>query len=345
MTLNLAELEAGDQIHHPLMVLDVVRRGGDHPRTVVVLGNRTGRIDSAPFWAGRDEMVRGLAKGMHVQVVGNVTSYRESLQLEVTSLRPLPPGSVPLEELVASVGPVDRYWNFLDETRTRIAAPRLRTAVDLFFADDLFREDFQQCPGAPGTGHHAVLGGLLQHTCEVVSIGRQIARIARADEELVVAGAMLHDIGKLRSYTWREGVFDTTEEGRMLGHVAIGALMFQDAVRSSGIDLAEEEIRVLLHFILSHHGKMEYGAAIPPATLEAEILHFADDASAKTAAINEAYQSRELFPDDARISSRRVWQLDNRWLIRSAPSFGRDDTGADRNGTDPSKEEAADQPG
>ncbi len=339
MSFDLGSLKAGDQIHHPLLVQDVVKRGGDHPRTTVILGNRSGRIESAPFWAGRDEMVQGLAKGMLVQVVGNVTSYRDSLQLEVSSLRPLPPGSIPLEDLVPSVGPVDRYWSFLDETRAKIAAPRLRAAVDLFFEDDLFRQDFEQCPGAPGTGHHALLGGLLQHTSEVVAIGRQIARIARADEDLVVAGAMLHDIGKLQSYTWREGVFDTTVAGRMMGHVAIGALMFQEAVRTA-LEPAwtDDEVRIMLHFILSHHGRLEYGAAVPPATLEAEIIHFADDASAKTAAINEAYQSRELFPDDATISNRRVWQLDNRWLIKSAPDFGRDESGE-------GKKEAADQPG
>ncbi len=339
MAYDLGSLKAGDQIHHPLLVQDLVRRGGDHPRTTVILGNRTGRIESAPFWAGRDEMIQGLAKGMLVQVVGNVTSYRDSLQLEVGSLRPLPPGSIPLEDLVQSVGPVDRYWNFLDETRVKIAAPRLRAAVDLFFADDLFRQDFEQCPGAPGTGHHALLGGLLQHTCEVMSIGRQIAKIARADEDLVLAGAMLHDIGKLRSYTWREGVFDTTAAGRLMGHVAIGALMFQEAVRTAAEpQWAEEEIRILLHFILSHHGRLEYGAAVQPATLEAEILHFADDASAKTASINDAYQSRELFPDNATISSRKVWQVDNRWLIKSTPDFGRDVA-------EEGKEEAADQPG
>jgi 3'-5' exoribonuclease len=94
---------------------------------------------------------------------------------------------------------------------------------------------------------------------------------------------------------------------------------------------------LLEHMILSHHGHLEYGSPVRPLTLEAEILHFADDASAKTASITEAYASTELFPGEARTSTRKVWQLDNRWLMRMAPDFGREATG--------DNEEAADQQG
>ncbi len=228
--LDLSSLQAGDEIHHPFLVLDVVARGGDHPRTVLTFGNRTGRIESAPFWAGKDEMVRGLAKGMIVQVVGAVSSYRESLQLDATSVRPLPKGSVPLADLAPSVGPVEAYWQFLDDVRTKLTAPRLRATVDLLFADSGFRERFEQCPGAPGQGHHAAIGGLLQHTCEVVLIARQMARVAKADAELVMVAAMLHDIGKVECYTWETGVFDTNAHGRLIGHIVLGAMMLRERI-------------------------------------------------------------------------------------------------------------------
>lgn len=333
--LDLTALAPGDEIHHPLLVLDVVTKGGDHPRTTLVLGNRTGRIETAPFWAGRDEMVRGIAKGMQVQVVGKVDRYRDALQLDAASVRALPSGSVPLAELVPSVGAVDKYWQFLDDLRHKFTAPRLRAVVDLFYADEGFREQYEQCPGAPGTGHHASLGGLLQHTCEVVSIGRQIARIARADEEIVCAGAMLHDIGKLKSYSWMTGVFETTERGRLIGHVAEGVLMLRDAVRAAPAPpCTDDELMLIEHMILSHHGALEFGAPVRPLTLEAEILHAADDASAKTASMNDAFASSEYFPGEARVASRRVWQLDNRWLVRLVPDFGR---------PAPAKDEAADQ--
>jgi 3'-5' exoribonuclease len=330
--LNIPTLAVGDEVHHPLLVLEIRQLGGEHPRTVVVFGNRTGRIDSAPFWAGRDETVRELQKGMVVQVVGSVTAFRDSRQLDARSVRPLPRGSVELAELVPSVGSVERYWGYLDEVRHKLTAPRLRAVVDLFYGDESFRLRYERCPGAPGTGHHALLGGLLQHTTEVVRIARAIARVAGANEELVTVGAMLHDIGKLDSYTWEEGVFDTTERGRLAGHVVIGAMMFRAALAAQVEPVCtEEEAMLLEHLILSHHGKLEFGSPVRPMTLEAEILHFADDASAKTAAITESYASEEFFPGDARLSTKRVWQLDNRWLFRSAADFG------------DGKDEAADQ--
>lgn len=334
--LDIPTLQAGDDVHHPFLVLDVVQKGGDHPRTVLVLGNRTGRIDSAPFWGGRDDQIRGLAKGMLVQVVGTITTYRESRQLDASSVRVLPKGSIPLGDLAPSVGPVDQYWHFLDEQRAKLTAPRLRAVVDLFYADDEFRSRYQECPGAPGTGHHATIGGLLQHTCEVVAIGKQIARVARADAEIVIVGAMLHDIGKLESYSWETGVFDTTERGRLLGHVVQGYAMFRERVAQAATPPCTADEQLLIeHLILSHHGQLEYGSPVRPLTLEAEVLHFADDASAKTTSIAEAYASPELFPGESRTSARRVWQLDNRWLVRLAPDFGRTEGGE--------KEEAADQ--
>lgn len=336
--LDIATLQAGDEVHHPFLVLDVVAKGGDHPRTVLTFGNRTGRIDSAPFWAGKDEMVRGLAKGMLVQVVGTVSAYRESLQLDATSVRPLPKGSIPLADLAPSVGPVEPYWQFLDDVRARLTAPRLRAVADLFFADSGFRERFEQCPGAPGQGHHAAIGGLLQHTCEVVSIARQMARVAKADAELVMVAAMLHDIGKVECYTWETGVFDTNTRGRLVGHIVLGAMMLRERIAAGDPPPCTAGEQLLLeHLILSHHGELAYGSPVRPLTLEAEILHHADNTSAKTAAITEAYASAELFPGDAVVATRKVWQLDGRWLVRLAPDFGRDaDTGND---------EAADQPG
>jgi 3'-5' exoribonuclease len=322
--LDIPALSAGDEVHHPLLVCDVVIVAGEHPRTTLMFSNCTGRIGSAPFWSGRDEMIRGLARGMLVQVVGKVTAYRESVQLEATSVRALPRGSVPLRELVPSVGAVDKYWQYLDDTRAKLTAPRLRAVIDLFYADEAFRERYEQCPGAPGTGHHASIGGLLQHTCEVLRIGQQIARVAKADEELVVAGALLHDIGKLESYAWESGVFETTTRGRLVGHVVQGVLMLQQAIsRAASQPCTPEEQLLLEHFILSHHGHLEFGAAVKPLTLEAEILHFADDASAKTASINEAYALKENFPSGDGVSAKKIWQLDGRWMYRAKMDFGR----------------------
>ncbi len=271
-------------------------------------------------------MIAGIQKGMLVQVVGRVTTYRDANQLDASSVRALPKGSIPLSELVPSVGPVEKYWTFIDEARQRLTAPRLRGVLDLFYADSAFRDRYSECPGAPGTGHHATLGGLLQHTCEVLAIGRQIARIAHADEELVIAGALLHDIGKTDCYTWESGIFDTNERGRLIGHVVQGLIMLRQALScASPTPCTPDEHLLLEHYILSHHGKLEFGSPVRPMTMEAEILHFADDASAKTASFADAFKSKELFPGEERVSARKVWQLDNRFMFRATMDFGREE--------------------
>lgn len=322
--LDIPALAPGDDVHHPLVVVEVDIRGGEHPRTTLTFANRTGQIASAPFWAGRDDMIRGVAKGMLVQVVGKVTAYRDSHQLDAVSVRALPKGSVPLADLVPSVGSVDRYWQFVDEKREELTAPRLRAVLDLFYRDEAFRDRYGTCPGAPGSGHHARLGGLLQHTSEVLAIALQIARVAKADIELVVAGVLLHDIGKIECYSWESGAFDTTERGRLVGHVVQGVLMLQRAIELAPAPPCTADEHLLLeHLILSHHGKLEFGAPVRPLTLEAEILHFADDASAKTASITEAYGSREYFPEGTGVSAKKIWQLDGRWMLKTKLDFGR----------------------
>src|SRR6185295_1609602 len=206
------------------------------------------------------------------QVIGEVESYRDRPQLKVTSLRVLPPESVDARTLLPSVGSVDRYWETLDGWRAEIRKPRLKRVVDLFYTDDDFRRRYQECP-ASVKGHHAAIGGLLKHTTEVAAIARTIARAAAADTELVLAGVLLHDIGKIESYSW-DGVFGHTETGSLLGHVVLGALMLDRRLAAEQPPpCTETERNILLHLLLSHHGRKEFGSPVLPMTLEAEVLH------------------------------------------------------------------------
>ena len=314
---NLKRLVTGDRLQDPLLVLDIQQKsfGPDKECTVLTLGNASGSIESAPFWGTDQQQVAGIEKGHVVQVIGEVGQYRGRRQLTVTSIRVLPKESVDRRALLPSVGAVEPYWKTLDDWRTAIEGPRLRATLDLFFEDADFRKRFEECP-ASISGHHAALGGLLKHVCEVAHIAREIGRTCRADRDLLVAGALLHDIGKLESYAW-EGIFTYTDAGRLLGHVALGAMMLERRLAAeTSPPCSPEGVVLLQHMILSHHGKLEFGAAVPPMTLEAEILHYADNASAKAASMSGALADPENFTGDEPMSARSIWQIDRRRAYR-----------------------------
>lgn len=322
--IDLPGLTPGQRVQDPLLVLAVDHRGGDTPHTVLTLGNASGRLPSAPFWLEEQHKLAGVAPGAIAQVIGEVSLYRGQRQLKVSSLRPLPRGSVDLGRLVPSIGDPARYWNTVDEWRGTLLRPRLAATVGLFYGDDDFRLRYEACP-ASLAGHHAVLGGLLEHTVEVGSIARAIAKACRAEEDVVLAGVLLHDIGKLEAYRWESGVFEMTEAGALHGHVALGALMLDRAVRGrDAMPCTEQELGILQHLVLSHHGRLEYGAAVAPMTVEAEVLHYADNASAKTASMADAIHDAANFDGEALVSARGIWQLDRRRAYRGRSDWGKE---------------------
>lgn len=319
--VDLPGLSPGARVQDAFLVLDVDARttADGNPYTVLVLGNSTGRISTEPFWLDRQDQITGIRRGQVVQVIGEVATYRDRRQLKTVSVRLLPDGLADPAGLLPSVGAVDRYWETLDGWRRDLRKPRLAKVVSLFYDDDDFRRRYQQCP-ASLRGHHAAIGGLLKHTTEVAAIARTIARACGADQELVLAGVLLHDIGKLESYSW-QGAFEYTDPGSLVGHVVLGALMFDRRLRREPEPpCTEAEREILLHLILAHHGRLEWGSPVPPLTLEAEVLHWADNASAKTASLGQALRDAENFPQGMVSTPQR--SLDYRRLYRGVSDWG-----------------------
>jgi 3'-5' exoribonuclease len=255
-----------------------------------------------------------------VQVLGQVEVYAKTgaRQLKVTGpIRVLPSGTERIDEFLPRVEfATERLWDKLDKLRAGITTPRLTEAINLFFADDAFRSRFERTPGAV-RGHHARLGGLLLHVCEVASIGQQMAKTMRkANVDLVVAGALLHDIGKVEAYTVDAKGLGYDPRNHLIGHVVLGCLMFSERTAAArargGSSLTDGQITELQHMILSHHGSLEFGSPVQPMTLEAELLHWADETSAKADSMVESLADAEIFSSGDEVSSRKSWQLDRR---------------------------------
>ena len=221
--------------------------------------------------------------------------------------------------------------------RAGIQSPHLRALLAILFDDKDFRASFSRCPGSL-SGHHGKIGGLLQHTCEVGHFSLTLAEtFFRTDAELLVTAALLHDIGKLEAYDWETG-FSMTPLGRSIGHVVLGTLLLDRAwARQPDRPCSPDELALLHHLLLSHHGALEHGAPVTPMTLEAELLHLADRASARGSSMQDALEDGSLFHGEEEVSSRGPWQLDHRRVWRRRCDWGRPDvqrTGAPSQGTD-----------
>lgn len=298
------------------------RRSGE-PFLSLVLGDRTGEV-AAVMWEGVEEASKQLTEGDIVKVQGILGTYQRERQLTVTRLRKaLPEEIAPEDYLPRSQQDPAVLLARLREAVDSMGEPHLKKLLRDLLADETFMAPFAAAPAAKSI-HHAVLGGLLEHTVSVVGLCRLLADYYPAvDRELLLAAAILHDVGKVRELIW-DRVFDYSDAGRLLGHITLGAFLVQERIQ--GIpDFPEELAQRLLHCILSHHGELEWGSPRRPKTLEALILHYAEDLDGK---VNLFLGFVETHPDP----QHPGWTQFNKALDRYL-YFGRGDA------TEPSPDE------
>jgi 3'-5' exoribonuclease len=329
--LNLATLRLGDRVDTPLRVTQRVERFKTNGELFVILslGNNSGQIDAEPIWS--NQLDAGWADNAELGVVvwasGHITQYvangscKRQLRL-TTPLRPLPHEKLQIEDFLPSIGNIAGLWNRLERLRRGIRSRTLQKVLALFFDDADFRARFGRAPASVG-GHHCAVGGLVSHVYEVACIARTAARIVGANSDLLVAGALLHDIGKVEAYEVGWAGFGRTPRGHLLEHVALGCLMLERALTAADEHICSDEQRLeLQHLILSHHGMLEFGSPVRPLTLEAELLHWADETSSKANDVSEcltdpsAFRHGQQFADQARlwrVERRTLWRRPHAW--------------------------------
>jgi 3'-5' exoribonuclease len=248
------------------------------PFISLTLADKTGEVE-AKVWEDAERLFSMFHQGDVIEVKGNAEFFRGQVQITVSELIPLK-GEMDLNIFLESApGNTAQMMKTLIDILSGIKNIHLKALIDLFLADRQFVYQFKKAPAAKSF-HHNYTGGLLEHTLSVCQMAIKVAEhYPRLDRELLLAGAFLHDIGKIEELKLNLQI-DYTDEGRLLGHVVLGVVMVDQKLGELK-QFPQELAARLKHLILSHHGQYEFGSPKRPKFLEAFALHMIDDLDAK----------------------------------------------------------------
>ncbi|MCD4784643.1 MAG: HD domain-containing protein [Candidatus Eremiobacteraeota bacterium] len=276
------------------------------------LRDKTGSI-SAKVWDKAEKLSGLFSRNDYVKILALVENYQNNLQLRIEKIRKAEDDEIKQEDFLPVCDKdVDELFAQLLEYIESVENTHLKSLLDSFFKDEEFVMGYLRTPAAKSV-HHTYLGGLLEHSLSMVQVCEFLVNhYGDLDRDLLITGAILHDIGKVRELEIKGG-FSYTTGGELLGHTAIGMIMVHDKI--SGIEDFPEELALLIeHMILSHQGMPEWGAVKRPLFKEALILHYVDDIDAKINLLRTYTEGETSGPED--IWTEKCWYLDNRRFLR-----------------------------
>jgi 3'-5' exoribonuclease len=241
--------------------------------------DKSGEVD-AKLWDNTDVLDKLFDKNDFVRVRGKASVYMNKMQVVVAEISRVPEEEVNLADfLPESPRSISVMRQELHDVIGTLANPHLRGLMEAFLADADLMDLYCKAPAAKGM-HHVYLGGLLEHSLALVKLVKTIVPLYEGiNEDLLVAGALLHDVGKIHEMSY-ERAFDYTDAGKLLGHITIGVEMVEEKIRM--VAGFPRELGLLLkHMLLSHHGQYEFGSPKRPKTVEATILNYLDDMDSK----------------------------------------------------------------
>jgi 3'-5' exoribonuclease len=275
----------------------------------LTLADRTGEIVGR-VWDNAETLAEVLTPGKIVHISGRVEEFQGKPQLIVAQAQPCRDLDIdPADYLAASRRDPMDMMDELQAVMAEVQNPYLQALLRAFFDDPQFRSRFARSAGAK-TLHHSFVSGLLEHTLGVVRILKAVNEShPQLNRDLLLAGALLHDIGKIEELT-TDTAIEYTDTGRLLGHTVLTDRMVQERiglVEGFPPPLAD----LLMHMLLSHHGQKEYGAPIVPMTAEACALHYADNLDAHvqyfSRVVEESAGSGNRWSDYQRLFDRYIF--------------------------------------
>lgn len=289
LALNI--LSKNDQVDHFLVIRKIelrsTRTGKDFLSTE--LGDKTASLN-ASIWEGFTEIAAKAKIGDVVKVTGTIEEYQGTLQIRVASVKlAIDSDNVsPRDFLPESVRNLEEMKKEFNQIIKSVSNIHLSKLVKQIFSGERF-EQFCNAP-AGKSWHHAYVHGLLEHTLEIIKICELVCEFhSELNRDLLIAGAMLHDIGKTEELSY-DTAFDYTDKGKLIGHIVIASNLVRDEIKTIPGFPVELENN-LIHLILSHQGKLEHASPVVPKTTEAIALYQADELSAKVNAYKNTLDS------------------------------------------------------
>jgi 3'-5' exoribonuclease len=309
--LWIKDLRPGTEVAESYVVrsADVRKRRGGGNYLALSLADRTGQV-AGLVWEGVENIAAVCRPGRVVHIKGQVQKYNQRLQIVIRNAQAVPPEQVD-ETMFVRASEIDPgiLWERLTGLIEGIADEHLRQLLLRIFADPDVAQRFRIAPAARSM-HHAFRSGLLEHTVSMATAAKVLAAHYHLDRDLVVAGALLHDLGKIWELELGPSI-EYTDDGRLLGHLPMEVLYVERKIEELESFPAETR-RQLLHILLAHHGEYAFGSPRRPKTPEALLVHMTDNLDAKITgmlqAIHDGGETQEAWTAYSPILERYVYR-------------------------------------
>lgn len=288
MSKKVIDFKEGDHIVVKLLVNSLVKgtTNTGAPYLSLTLQDDSKAID-AKYWDVKADVEKDIKVGSVYEFDLEIIEYRKTLQAKVLSVMPVNQKEVSLDEFVFK-SPVakDKLKENIQEGLNKIENENIVKLVALML--NKVSDSFYEYPAAAKI-HHNFIGGLATHVSGMLKIAYALIDIYPSiNKDYLIAGVILHDLGKIEEFT-SPVVTEYTTAGKLLGHISIMDALLLQSAKELGIE-KEEEVLLLRHMVLSHHGLSEYGSPVRPETLEAELLYYIDNIDAKVNIIEKALE-------------------------------------------------------
>ena len=306
----ISELQASQTVLGTFLVSykDIRQKKGGEPVLHLTLADRTGDLDARMF-DNAAEVLDTFERDDFVRVKGLLQVFHNRPQLTIHKILPVPESEVDTSDFFpVSKRDRDEMFRELQSWIAGMTNPHLKALLEAIFADESIAAPFRSAPAAK-TVHHNWIGGLIEHVLSMCHLARfTAAHYPDIDFDLLLAGVILHDLGKIRELSFTRSIAYTTE-GQLIGHIVIGIGMIEDKLRRIP-DFPARLRELLVHMILSHHGELEFGSPKIPVFPEALLLHYIDNLDSKMECM------RSLLEKDRTVEGE--WTAYNSALERSA---------------------------